>query len=208
MKQSATRSAITAISKYAHMNVLKAAGFRRSSNHMYRPSNDLFHGIHFQASQWGSASEGHFTINLVVTSQFLYRTWTGSSLPTNPATAAFPVTDRIGSLMPQKQDHWWPVTVSTDLQTLSTEISEALTLYALPFFEKFPDSRTLLQCARDGGYFPGLTSPQKQLIHAMLAAANGFKEEASEVIRQELDEVGASPFRKTVESIGKKLGVL
>jgi hypothetical protein len=175
---------------------------------MFRPSADLFHGVHFQASQWGSSDEGQLTINLVVTSETIYKGWTGHSLPRNPACAAFPIQQRIGALMPQRRDHWWPVSGTTDVATLGQEVMHALVTYALPFFAEFPDSNSLLGQLRENKALPGLTSAQRPLIHAMLAKSLGFPQEATAQVRKAFEDAGASPFKATVEVVGQRIGVL
>jgi len=208
MSQSVTTSAIAVSSKFAYSKVLKSLGFKRGGNHMYRLSEDLFHGIHFQASQWGSSVEGQFTINLVVTSPMLYEAWTGKPLPRNPASALFPIQQRIGSLMPEHQDHWWSVSASTDIASLEREVLQVLTEYALPFFAEYPDSEMLLNRLRENKGLPGLTSAQFPLIHAMLAKGLDYPDEASTQIQRALSDAGASPFRATVERVGHQIGVL
>jgi hypothetical protein len=205
VSRSVTRAAIAEVSRYAHSERLKAAGFRRTGAHMYRSSDDLFHGIHFQGSQWGTADEGRFTVNLVVTSPALYEGWTGKSLPSNPATALFPVVERIGSLMPDNKDHWWRVSTSTDVPALAEEVLRALTQHALPFFAAYPDSVAILQRLRAIGVLPGVTRAQSPIVHAIIAKAKGLPAEAATQIQRALVVAGDSPFRTTVKLIARRL---
>ncbi|MCU0858401.1 MAG: DUF4304 domain-containing protein [Pontiellaceae bacterium] len=208
MTKSLTTSALSAISKYAYAESLKSLGFKRNGNHLFRPSEDLFHGIHFQASQWGSSEEGKFTINLVVTSSLLYETWTGKPLPRNPASALFPIQQRIGSFMPEHKDHWWAVSCTTDIAVLACEIVHALTAYALPFFTEYPDNAALLGRLRQNKGLPGLTSAQCPLIHAILAKGLGCPEEAGAQIQLALADAGEFPFKTTVVRLGHRIGTL
>ena len=207
MSPSVTRAAIAEVSRYAYSERLKAAGFRRTGSHMYRPSDDLFHGIHFQGSQWGTADEGRFTVNLVVTSPALYEGWTGKPLPSNPATALFPVVERIGSLMPDNKDHWWRVSTSTEVAALAEEVLRALVQHALPFFAAYPDSAAILQRLRAKGVLPGLTRAQGPIVHAIIAKAKGLPAEAATQIQRALVAAGDSPFRTTVKLIARRLEV-
>ena len=164
------RSAIAAISPAVYANGLRPAGFRRQGNHLRRSSADLFHGLHFQASKWSTRLEGKFTINLVVTAPFLYQGWIGKPLPANPATALFPVQQRIGFLLPDSRDHWWTVTSGDPIAELAEEVTHALVRYALPFFDEFGSSSALLDRLRHGRGLPDL--PRRiWLVHAMLAQA-------------------------------------
>lgn len=207
MTKSVTTSAITEVSKFVYHEALKSVGFKRSGNHLFRPSQDLFQGIHFQASMWGSSQEGSFTINLIVTSASLYKFYTGSPLPRNPATALFPVQRRIGWLLPQRLDHWWSITSNTDIGALCHEVTSALTQYALPFFAEYPDSCALLERLRQGKGLPGLTKPVCRLAHAMLAYEAGCLDEATAQIRIAITEAGTAPFLETVLLIADRIGI-
>jgi len=208
MSHSVTTSAIAAVSKASYLGALKSAGFNRRGNHMFRPFNDLFHGIHFQGSRWGSKDEGKFTINLVVTSGAIFEFWTGKPLPSNPASALFPIQQRIGGLMPLHLDHWWSVDNSTDIEALGHEVTDAINSFALPFFSEYPESSALLNRLRQGAGLPGITTAQRSLLHAMLAKIVGLPEEAAAQIHKALVDAGASPFKATVTLIGQRIGVL
>ncbi len=208
MTKSNTASAIAYVSKFAYANGLKAEGFKRMGNHFVKPSADLFHGINFQASQWGSMDEGSFTINLVVTSAAVYELWTEKPLPRNPASALFPMQHRIGSLMPQRRDHWWTVSAKTDLDALAREVTEVLTVNGLPFFAEYPDSKALLDRLRAGKALPGLSEGQCALVHAMLAHILGLDDEAAVQIQNLLAETDVFGFRTNVLRVAKRIGVL
>jgi hypothetical protein len=207
MSESITRTAIRVVSKAAFNNVLKKEGFRRQANHMHRQSGGLFHGVHFQASQWGSAVEGSFTVNLIVTFPGVYAYWTGTAFPANPATASFPVQQRIGLIMPGRLDRWWTVAEGVDLGVLSEEVALVLSKYGVPFFDRFPSCSALLETIRRGEEIPGVTEPQMPLIYAMLAQDQGFSNEAQNQIRMALRNVRSSGFRETIQLISKRLGL-
>lgn len=208
MSKSITAVTIAAISKFAYSQEMKSLGFKRSGNHMYRPSADLFHGVHFQASQWGTSEQGEFTINLVVTSSILYEAWTGKPLPRNPATALFPIQQRIGAIMPKHNDHWWSVSQTTDMKALELEILDTLTSYALPFFADYPDSKALYDRMRQDKQLPGRSSAQVPLIQAILAKNLGHPDEADALIQKALIDTAGKPFNTTVAIIGQRIGVL
>jgi hypothetical protein len=207
MRQSVTRSAIAQVSRYVHSQRLKAVGFARNGVHMYRSSDDLFHGIHFQGSQWGSADEGRFTINLVVASPAAYEGWTGKAFPSNPATALFPIQQRIGLLMPKHTDHWWDVSSTTDIVALCKEVLFALSEHATSFFEAYPNTASILARLREGELLPGLSEAQAVLVHAIVAKASGFPEEAATQIRTALAQVGKYSSSGKVELVARRLGL-
>lgn len=175
---------------------------------MFRMSNDLIHGIHFQASTWGSKDEGRFTINLVVTSRAIFEIWTGKSLPSNPACALLPIRRRIGELMPQNGDLWWDVDNSTDIGALADEVTKTIVSFALPYFSEYPDSVTLLSQLRQGVQIPGIPATWCTLLRAITAKVVGLPDEATDQILKALDDAESPSSRATVERIGQRIGVL
>jgi hypothetical protein len=208
MNHSVTTSAIAAVSKASYLTALKAAGFSRRGNHMFRTSNDLIHGIHFQASRWGSKDEGQFTINLVVTSGAIFEFWTGKPLPSNPATALFPIQQRIGRVMPQDRDQWWSVDNSTDLEALGADVTQTINSFALPYFSKYPENIALLNQLRQGVAIPSISARGRTLLHAIVAKIVGLPDEAAGQIRNALADADSSSSKATVERIGQRIGVL
>lgn len=202
-----TRRTIAAISRTVFTSDFRAAGFRRQGVHLHRAAADLYHGIHFQASKWGTRSEGQFTVNLVVTAPFLYEAWTGRPLPANPATALFPVQTRIGSLLPAQKDRWWEVTDAPPSEALLAEVIDALTKFGVPFLDRFPSSLTLLERLRAGEDLPGVLGQQPPLVQAILAHHHGATDEARALLDGALDRAGPSTFRTTVQSIARRLGL-
>ncbi len=183
-------------------------GFNRRGNHLFRPSNDLFHVVNFQASQWGSKDAGQFTINVAITSRVLFEFWAGKAFPSNPGSALFPITRRIGGLMPQRLDHWWPVDGTSDIGALEHDVTQTIISHALPFFSAYAESSVLLTRLREGLGLPGCTSAQCTLLHAMLAQIAGLSDEAAVQISKALVDAGSSPFKATVMLIGQRIGAL
>jgi hypothetical protein len=204
MAASRTQEAISTSSR-AVAEDLRAAGFRRQGIHLHRASGELIHGLHFQASQWGGAVEGSFTTNVIVTSAFLYGTWTGKPLPKNPATALFPIAERIGVLMPGRSDYWWRVDEKTDLRLVAADVAEAVRGYAVAFLARFPDHDAILAAVRAGPP-GGMVAGQIPLVHAMLAARAGLSTEAGSLLESAAAAATGS-FRGTVARIAERLGI-
>jgi len=202
MAASPIQSVIREVSKAAYQRDLRAVGFRRQGNHIHRRFNDLIHSFNFQASRLAA---GEFTVNLLVTSEALYRYWTGRPLPANPATAFFPIQQRIGNLMPERQDRWW--TIDTDQEILSRDVRHALLTYGLPFFDAFSSSEAILERLRADANIPGVSAGQAKLVRAMLAKERGNLQEAEQQIHAALEEAGSSGFRQTVLAVAHRLGM-
>ena len=185
---------------------LAAAGFKRKGLHLYKKAGELFHAIQFQASQWGTAAEGKFTINLIVTSPALYEEWIGRPFPINPASALFPIQRRIGSLMPQRSDYWWTVRPGTDIPSLATEVANTVDYCAIKFFTSYESYEALLSQLRQG-IWPGCTARLGAVVHALVANNLGYKEEALEAFRTALSNSDVPAFDRRVVSLAQKLGL-
>lgn len=204
MSKSITQEAIKEASRETAKR-LAAEGFKRKGFHLHRKAGELFHAIQFQGSRWGSAAEGKFTVNLIVTSPDLYEAWIGP-FPLNPASALFPIQMRIGSLMTERSDHWWTVDSDTDISTLATEVAETIEDCAVRFFTAYESNETLLSQLRKG-ICPGCTPPLAAVVHALVANNLGYKAEALEACRTALAKSEVPGFSKRVVSLAKKLGL-
>jgi hypothetical protein len=205
MSKSITQEAMTQASRETAKR-LASAGFKRNGIHLNRKVGELFHAIRFQASQWGTAAEGKFTVNLIVTSPSLYTEWIGRPFPANPASALFPIQMRIGSLTPQRYDHWWQVDSETDISSLATEVASTIEQYAMQFFTLYESNELLLAQLRQGNC-PGCTSPQRAVVHALVANNLGYQAEAVEACQRALSESNVPAFSDRVIGLAQKLGL-
>ncbi|MBJ6124189.1 DUF4304 domain-containing protein [Microvirga splendida] len=208
MGQTVTSKAISLASRMAFDTHLKAAGFRKQGAHLHRAKENLIHGIHFQPSRGNQSESGTFTINLIVTSSAIYSAFFGSSLPSNPATAGFPITERIGFLMPAHKDHWWYVSPETDVERLSSEVSEAITHHALPFFDEYVGPDALLHKLRAQEALPGVADPQIPVLHAVVAKHAGYDDEARQLLRQAIETSHYPGFTETVKKVANRIGLV
>lgn len=187
--------------------VVQPLGFRRCAPHYLCAHGDLYHCIHFQGSQWGSADHGKFTINLAVTGAALYTAYTGKPLPANPATVLWPIQERIGFFLPGRRDHWWSVDADTDLDALAEEVSSALGSIVAGFFARFADSDALLQLLGSGASIPGLFPAHRPIVLATLLAARGEHEQAATCLREAQECCTISAFGSTYPQVAARLGL-
>ena len=204
--QSVTIAAIKEISAAAHRQ-FAGEGWRRKSHHLIRESAGVIHGIHFQASQFGSAEDGRFTINLVVTEPRIYQAWTRRPLPANPATALYPVQQRIGRMLSANKDHWWKIASTTDLATVQSEVFDLLSVAEREFFNQFSSLESMLQRLRQHGTLPGLTGPQAGVTHGLIAAILGHTDEAEKILRQEVASSTVPGFTYNIREAAKQVGI-
>lgn len=204
MASTATQNAVTRISRDLLTRHLKASGFVRKGVHLYRQSADIFHGVNFQMSNLNSSDTGKFTINLVITSPSLFSLCLGKPFPSNPGSAYFPISERLGLVMPPpRKDIWWDVSPETDLDALSDEVCEMVVRYGLPFLDMYPDSLAILKRLRS--YQPIPIHQFRPFIHAILAAEAGFSDEAKAILQKEVD-LSQKHIARTSE-IAEELGL-
>jgi hypothetical protein len=204
--QSLTSVVIAASSK-ATQTLLAAEGFRRKSVHLLRASSDVLHCVHFQSSKWGTAQDGQFTVNFVVTWPSIYEAWTGKPLPANAATAAYPIQNRIGSCLPERTDVWWTVNDQTDAEAVAQKVASTVAETAPSFFARFSTTAMVLACLREHGGLPGLTQAQACLVHAFLAKSFGCESEAEQTLAVALANAGSSPFKSTIRSFAQRADI-
>ena len=205
--ESITRQVIKSVSKLAADTSLRALGFRKQSQNFVREQDGLFHCIQFQASRWGSADEGSFTVNLTVPIPVLYEAWTGKMFPKNPVSGAFGIGTRIGHLMPENKDFWWSVDRQSDIDAISREVVEVLADYAVPYFDRYPNIRAAVEELRGTDRLGHQSPVATALIHAVLASHLGHASEARNQVNVSSELAGTSPFASTVRTVAERAGI-
>ncbi len=103
----------------------KAAGFAKGGRNFWRAERDAVLVTNVQASRHNQGDAGEFTLNLGV---YFPAVGARADLPArDPARPAEPdcqLRQRIGHVMPTKDDHWWWVDGSTNSLVLGTEVAD------------------------------------------------------------------------------------
>jgi hypothetical protein len=189
-----------------HQYALADRGFRRQADHLHRQVDGLFHGIHFQASQWGTATEGKLTVNLSVSSPMIWRAWYGVAFPSNPATALFPFQVRIGHLMPGRLDRWWDIDERTRPDECAEEITGLIVKFGLPFLDRVRSLPEMLDLLRKD-IAPGLSEPQALAVHAIVANELGLQKEASALLGEAANASKIGGFRSNLRLVADRAGI-
>jgi hypothetical protein len=137
---------------------VEAFGFRRRDNLLRITGQGNSGLIEFQRSTKNSKERLLFTVNLAVVCGELLE-------PDEPPVdkARSPnghLRERIGRLLPVRQDKWWEITVRTDSNALAAEVSELIAREAVPYVVRFLDTKELVALWRSG-MSPGLTEFQR-----------------------------------------------
>ncbi len=204
---SITLNTVQTISKDYCLPILNELGFKRKSPHYYRANGDLFHCIHFQASQWGSHDKGSFTVNLIVTAEKLYKYWTGASLPKNPATATWPIQVRLGDVCPEARDKWWEIKPHTDISQVGNEIVNRIKNYGLHFFGKYNSIGDIRAAFTSPKKYAGLFQSHAPIIEAIILVEEGSMSKAEEILKKELKINQGKPFSETILKVASRLNL-
>jgi hypothetical protein len=132
--------------------VLCPVGFRKSGAVFKRPVGDVIHLIGLQASQSSTSTCFRSTLNLAI--------WVPAIAEEGkkePDILSAHWRERIGTLMPAKNDHWWSVSSDEEASATCAEIGRALRDCGLPALDTISSSEALTALWR-AGRSPGLTS--------------------------------------------------
>jgi hypothetical protein len=197
MADSITKEIMAITAKYCQKEL---DDFKRVGIHLYKKTDDIYQCINFQASQWNSAENGEFTINLVVTSPVLYTYWTGGPFPKNPASATWPICVRIGLLLPNKRDLWWKVNQETSTNKIAMEILDYIKTVGLPFLNSYQSIDDIGNNMLPDSELPNL------LLKALICKLKDNESESLTFLQSALSQSKGKPFEETVKIITERLG--
>jgi hypothetical protein len=167
---------------------LRAAGFRRRASAFHREDESGNQQIiELQRSARSEEDQVVFTVNV---GTFLKRL--ASFFPARhdpPSTTDCHWSDRLGFLLPGREDRWWAVDADTDVAELADALTEAIVDYAIPVLVRYSSEEQL----RDlwlSGQASNLTDVQRLMHLSVLLDAIGPREELQKVVG-ELSAVSA-----------------
>jgi hypothetical protein len=116
---------------------LTNAGFQRQGADFSRKYREALHVINFQLDKWNSKELGKFTLNIGAhfTSVAALLFGTDPMPVTSPKERNCLLRTRVGLLMPEHRDHWWSVTSETGGDSMSEELANVCSSYAVPWLE-------------------------------------------------------------------------
>jgi hypothetical protein len=205
---SLTRRLIATISKDACQPLLAPLGFRRSAPHFWRLTDGLSHCVNFQASAWGTRDGGSFTINLGVSSPALYESAFGRQFPKVPASPLWPISTRIGFVMPAPQrDLWWDIDESTDVAKIGVDVVETLRNHAIPWFERLSTRSELKTAVEYQPSLLGFHKAQAPLVLAIFAAEEGDLPRAQSILEGALDDSRRNVPQVLIRRVASRWGI-
>lgn len=163
--------------------VLKERGYSRKGNIFYVRQNGNWGLIDFQKSRKSSVSETIFTINLGVCSHILAEFFKPEEVGRNPPIDACHWRQRIGMLLPNRDDKWWSITSQTSVEEFIQEIQTCLLDYGVAEIEKYIANEQLVSLWLSD-QSPGLTDVQRLMNLSVLLKASGAINQCETVLHQ------------------------
>jgi hypothetical protein len=194
MRKSPAQSLLDQLAARAVTPIFRADGYRKAARNFRRRRERCIQVVNVQASQWGSANELRFTINLGVFYPEVHAlktfvAWQPSA--SGPTESQCQLRARIGRLVPENRDLWWDLKKESDLGPVAVEVERVLRDYGRPWIEAVADFGTARLQA-------------KGIDAVAFAAVTGDKEEA----RRHFDALLLrSPDPKKLRSWGSELGL-
>jgi hypothetical protein len=141
--KSLPQQTIDNIIKLGWAEVLRQDGYYRHGRYWYQRGEGFMRSVNVQSSTYNSGAHGRFTINLGVNFQALALATGTKFKGALPKQYDFVVGERIGFVLPEKNDKWWEFNEGSDLQAIADELVEAWRRYGKPWLERFSDPRIL-----------------------------------------------------------------
>lgn len=120
---------------------LKENDFKKRGNHFFKSNGEIGYCVNIQNDKWNDANQIRFTLNVGIFTEAFWLECedfknTGI-IPTFPKEYECAIRERIGGLLPAKEDKWYCITSGTDVMKLWSEIELDLTEYILPLFARY-----------------------------------------------------------------------
>lgn len=173
-------------------SLLKSKSFSRKGNCFYLRQGNNWGLLDFQKSRKSTADEVIFTINLGVCSSRLLGFFSPDLLEQKPSIEACQWRERVGFLLPERQDKWWLVRDIEPLDPLVNELKGCLVQVAIPAIEQHLSDEQL--CSEwSSGKSPGLTDIQRLVNLSVLLKVAGAGSALREILKELEDKSAGKP---------------
>ena len=169
-------------------SLLKEKHFSRKGNCFYLRQGNNWGLIDFQKSRKSSSDEVIFTINVGICSGALLEFFSPELLEKKPSIEVCQWRERLGFLLPDRQDRWWTVREGP-IDSLMAELTSYLLKIAIPEIKAHLDDKQLCN-EWLSGKSPGLTDIQRLMNLSVLLKTTG-SENSLGVILKELEDKSA-----------------
>jgi len=144
---------------------LKPRSFKKKGRELFRVLGDVVHIVGLQGSQKNVQSCASFTVNIAILLPSLIPADVREFRERSIAHAHWKA--RLGYLCPERTDRWWSAEDINAARVVGSELASLIEAHALPEFERFQNSRSLLEFWRSGKCM-GITEFQRKTFIAEL----------------------------------------
>ena len=177
---------------------LRASGFRKHARTFVRDAGVATQIVNVQASQWNEGDEGQFTLNVGVYFPAVARRRGIVASGAYPKEYDSTHRERIGFLMPDRQDHWWCVTANSDLAEIAAAVDESYCRFGAPWLESMLDLSVVLEV---------LVRRGESLMAAAVALELNRPDEAATIIADAYGHARPA-FAPTVRRFAERNGIV
>jgi Domain of unknown function (DUF4304) len=146
---------------------LSNLGFKRRQNIIYVRNQDGFGVVEFQRSLSNSSSQIKFTINVGVIIDVLLDPRVRGNVAKRPATLYAHVRQRLGRLLPERNEKWWTIVQSSDTEHLAAQVLQCVLNGAIPFLRDYSNIDNVVSMWKQGRS-PGLTDAERREVLSKL----------------------------------------
>jgi hypothetical protein len=139
--------------------LLGPLGYRKAGALFSLDFHDVVHLVGVQSSQASTAKQTQLTIDLGVFAPALVDSDVREH--TKPSIAEAHWRQRLGFVMPERQDRWWSIASAAEARSVGAQMAAALATHGLKALAGIPDLGALKRLWNSGSS-PGLTERQRQ----------------------------------------------
>jgi hypothetical protein len=165
--------------------------------------NGLIHLIEFGLAGSTSSFYGKFTVDLGIFIPELYSIFEKKEIPKKITTQHCEFVRRLPSLEEGIEDKWWDV---NEASSSSNEIIKLLQKYGFSFLEELTTREKIYQAWQKNGNSIGLP-PRGRLSIAIMLNESGDKKAATELFKEEIEDIENKQYLAFVKEITTQLGI-
>lgn len=172
-------------------SLLKEQCFSRKGNCFYLRQGNNWGLIDFQKSRKSSADEVLFTINIGICSGALLEFFSPELIEKKPSIEVCQWRERLGFLLPRRQDKWWSVREAA-IDSLLDELAGYLLKIAIPEIKAHVNDKQLCD-EWLSGKSPGLTDIQRLMNLSVLLKTTGSENSLGGILKELEDKSIGKP---------------
>lgn len=197
LAKSPTSSIIDHALKVSVTPLLQAHSYQKLGRTYHDDRAPVVTMLQFQSSMHNNPNDAQFTINLRITFPYYHVARSGEPYPKNPSKAFAFVDERIGFTMPNREDHWWSVSLDSNPSILGQSVASAICDCGLPFLNTHADLNRICDIIETNAIVLNHNS-NSSIDLAIIQAYNGNPDIARRIIDEQI-AIARSSFNPRYE---------